>query len=135
MTDPNASPIPTSPPPKPTIAFDEGIEEIERAVDAAGTDPCKLIDALSTSNVGDPTTPDQVRRALEVTRSLFLAIATSLDKDKPDDAAAIRAGTDRFTEAVEQSDYAAGSLDLMGDDAAMQRALGSFQTTTKEECP
>ncbi len=85
--------------------FDAGIATANAALDAAGTDFCKIASAANKLTVDTPSTPEQAKALYETYASIFTKIADSLPLDSKADAATLKAATAKMLADAEASNY------------------------------
>jgi hypothetical protein len=118
------------------IPFDEGVAQLQASIDGANGDTCKLYAVYSGDfRVEDPKTPDQVRKAIELTSSLFTAIADAAPADQAAAAAKIKSGVTAMTSSMESTNYSVESFGAGGYfNKDLRDGLQAFGTTAKDQC-
>ena len=85
--------------------------------------------------VEDPKTPDQVRKAIELTSSLFTAIADAAPADQAAAAAKIKSGITAMTSSMESTNYSVESFGAGGYfNQDLRDGLQAFGTAAKDQC-
>jgi hypothetical protein len=86
---------------QPQMSFAEGVSTINKAIDVAHGDMCKLVALSASVNVANPTTPDQVRTYVDTAGRYFDAIADA----SPTGGAALHQAADDFRAEAAASNY------------------------------
>lgn len=121
---------------QPKVPFDEGVAKLQDSIDAAKGDTCELFKVYSGEfNVEDPTTPDQVRQAIDLTVSLFSAIADAAPADQAAAKDKISSGVTTMRSAMEAANYSVDSFnngDYFNQD--LQDGLKAFTEAGGTNC-
>lgn len=114
--------------------------EMERKMNDAGTDPCKIQKVLTgiSGGSGTPSTPEQLKLAVGLTQQLLDRFADAAPSSLAAEAKAVREGGPMLAAAAEANGY---SLEWFSSVEAQQAfgptffgAFGKIQTAIAAEC-
>ena len=122
----------------PKVAFDDGVAQVEAALDAAGDDPCKLLALLTESAaIQDPLTPEQAKVAVGVFVDVLTAIADAAPSKLSAEAQSIRTGVSQVQDEAEAAGYDPQALkDGLSafDDPKFIAAMTAYNNSVSEQC-
>lgn len=115
------------------------LDEVSKAVAAAGTDTCKLVEALN-ANPPEPQTKDQVKKMVDTYGQLLNAVAGALPPTSIDSIKALQEAAASLAQKAKEADY---SADFFSGEAfnstmtgnGMTAAFSEFQTAAQKCAP
>jgi len=99
-------------------AFASQVAQARAAIEAADGDLCKLLDATTLTAI--PTTSDQMKDQVALSRDALVSVADAVDGDDPESAAALRAAATALVEHAEATGY---PPDLFADEEGLPEEL------------
>lgn len=125
----------------PKISFDEGLAQLEKELEAADGDICKLQNLGSTQgDIEDPATKDEVKAAGQFTADYLNAIAdaTPADGSQKAEADTIHAAAEAIPAQLEAADFdpklVTGDNSIISGNQELIAALTTVQTSAQSTC-
>jgi hypothetical protein len=119
--------------------FDAAIAATRATLDAAGDDPCKVMEAFATmgQSIGAPTTTEQRKQTTEVALAFYRALADAAPESMSAEAETIRTTVDEIAAEGEEKDYSEEFLtepDAIKNDTGFSEATGKIMTSIGAGC-
>lgn len=117
--------------------FSAQIETANKALDAAGEDPCKVLSSI-TSTLGRGGEPTNAKQREEFARLIirgYRVIAATAPKDLASDAATLDAGLDKLEKEGTQTNWSEDFLkEPKSIDEKTQKAMTSLMSSIQKSC-